>query len=106
MKNHSYNLHAPICGIFCFHSVAVARYAALIQAKSSTSQAQPSENERILICGLGASVGYERVERVFNTPRLKSQIRILSFSEGVSFACGKSPTHVYVWEQFSSPVLS
>lgn len=27
-------------------------------------------------------------------------------SEGVSFACGKSPTHVYVWEQFSSPVLS
>ena len=48
----------------------------------------------------------ERVERVFNTPRLKSQIRILSFSEGVSFACGKSPTHVYVWEQFSSPVLS
>ena len=26
------------------------------------------------ICGLGASVGYERVERVFNTPRLKSQI--------------------------------
>ena len=77
LKNHSYNLHAPICGIFCFHSVAVARYAALIQAKSSTSQAQPSENERILICGLGASVGYERVERVFNTPRLKSQIRIL-----------------------------
>ena len=69
-----------------FHSVAVARYAALIQAKSSTSQAQPSENERILICGLGASVGYERVERVFNTPRLKSQIRILSFSEGVCLA--------------------
>ena len=30
----------------------------------------------------------------------------ISFSEGVSFACGKSPTHVYVWEQFSSPVLS
>ena len=26
------------------------------------------------ICGLGANVGYERVERVFNTPRLKSQI--------------------------------
>ena len=46
-------------------------------------------------------------ESLFVTsPRLKSQIRILSFSEGVSFACGKSPTHVYVWEQFSSPVLS
>ena len=67
---------------------------------------QPAENEIILICGLGASIGYKRVEQVFNTPRLKSQIRILSFSEGVSFACGKSPTHVYVWEQFSSPVLS
>ena len=34
LKNHSYNLHAPICGIFCLHSVDVARYAALIQAKS------------------------------------------------------------------------
>ncbi|WP_442871968.1 DUF6783 domain-containing protein, partial [Anaerobutyricum hallii] len=37
MKNHSYNLHAPICGIFCLHSVGVARYAALIQAKSPTN---------------------------------------------------------------------
>ena len=37
MKNHSYNLHAPICGIFCLHSVDVARYAALIQAKSPTN---------------------------------------------------------------------
>ena len=34
MKNHSYNLHALIYGIFCLHSVAVARYAAFIQAKS------------------------------------------------------------------------
>ena len=37
LKNHSYNLHAPICGIFCLHSVGVARYAALIQAKSPTN---------------------------------------------------------------------
>ena len=37
LKNHSYNLHAPICGIFCLHSVDVARYAALIQAKSPTN---------------------------------------------------------------------
>ena len=37
MKNHSYNLHAPICGIFCLHSVDVARYAALIQVKSPTN---------------------------------------------------------------------
>jgi len=34
LKNHSYNLHALIYGIFCLHSVAVARYAAFIQAKS------------------------------------------------------------------------
>ncbi|WP_442853632.1 DUF6783 domain-containing protein, partial [Blautia sp. KLE 1732] len=26
MKNHSRNLHAPLCGIFCPNSVAVARY--------------------------------------------------------------------------------
>ncbi|EEG36759.1 hypothetical protein EUBHAL_01342 [Anaerobutyricum hallii DSM 3353] len=37
MKNHSCNLHAPICGIFCLHSVDVARYAALIQTKSPTN---------------------------------------------------------------------
>ena len=34
LKNHSSNLHTPIYGIFCLHSVAVARYAAFIQAKS------------------------------------------------------------------------
>ena len=37
LKNHSYNLHAPICAIFCLHSVDVARYAALIQVKSPTN---------------------------------------------------------------------
>ncbi len=37
LKNHSCNLHASICGIFCLHSVDVARYAALIQAKSPTN---------------------------------------------------------------------
>ena len=34
LKNHSCNLHTSIYGIFCLHSVAVARYAALSQAKS------------------------------------------------------------------------
>ena len=29
------------------------------------------------ICGLGASVGCERIERTFNTPRLKSQICLI-----------------------------
>ena len=37
MKNHSRNLHAPLCGIFCPNSVAVARYSALIRAKSPTN---------------------------------------------------------------------
>ena len=34
LKNHSSNLHASIYDIFCLHSVDVARYVALIQAKS------------------------------------------------------------------------
>ena len=37
MKNHSYNLHTLICGIFCPHSVDVARYAAFIRTKSPTN---------------------------------------------------------------------
>ena len=37
LKNHSCNLHVPICSIFCLHLVDVARYAALIQAKSPTN---------------------------------------------------------------------
>ena len=92
MKNHSCNLHAPICGIFCLHSVDVARYAALIQAKSPTNcnshlaesifhSSRHCQNHRstiLPICGLGASVGCERMERTFNTPRRKSQIGILS----------------------------
>ncbi|MDT4370506.1 hypothetical protein RO865_17150 [Blautia faecis] len=28
-KNHSRNLHAPLCGRFCPNSVAVARYSSL-----------------------------------------------------------------------------
>ncbi|MBD8991642.1 MAG: hypothetical protein EGR04_02280 [Blautia sp.] len=37
MKNHSRNLHAPLCGRFCLNSVTVARYGALIQSKSPTN---------------------------------------------------------------------
>ena len=37
LKNHFRNLQAPLCGIFYPHSVAVARYAALIRIKSSTN---------------------------------------------------------------------
>ncbi|MFQ7770913.1 MAG: DUF6783 domain-containing protein [Ruminococcus sp.] len=37
MKNHSRNLHALLCGIFCLNSVAAARYGALIRTKSPTN---------------------------------------------------------------------
>ncbi len=37
MKNHSRNLHAPLCGRFHPNSVAVAHYGALIRAKSPTN---------------------------------------------------------------------
>ena len=37
LKNHSRNLHAPLCRIFHPNSVAVARYGALIQAKYPTN---------------------------------------------------------------------
>ncbi len=37
LKNHSHNLHAPLCGRFCLNSVTVARYGALIRAKSPTN---------------------------------------------------------------------
>jgi hypothetical protein len=37
LKNHSRNLHAPLCGIFFPNSVAVARYGTIIRAKSSTN---------------------------------------------------------------------
>ena len=37
LKNHSRNLHAPLCGIFYPNSVAVARYGAFIRTKSPTN---------------------------------------------------------------------
>lgn len=43
----------------------------------SPSTAQKPMNFISHICGLGASVGCERVERTFNAPRLKSQICLI-----------------------------
>ena len=37
LKNHFHNVYAPLCGIFCPNSVDVARYDALIRAKSPTN---------------------------------------------------------------------
>ena len=36
-------------------------------------------------------------KRVFKPQRLKSQIRIISFPEGVYFACGKSGVYYFNW---------
>ena len=37
LKNHSRNMHAPLCGKFHPNSVAAARYSALIRVKSPTN---------------------------------------------------------------------
>ena len=60
LKNHSRNLHAPLCGIFCPNSVAVARYGALIRTKSPTNcDAHLAESlfqtrsRRLFLCRMG-----------------------------------------------------
>ena len=50
----------------------------------SPATAQKPVNFISHICGLGASVGCERVERTFNAPRLKAQIWIMKFT---GFVC-------------------
>ena len=44
---------------------------------NSLRDRRPRREKISYICGLGASVGCERVERTFNTPRLKSQICLI-----------------------------
>ena len=63
LKNHFRNLQAPLCGIFYPHSVAVARYAALIRINSPTNwdsqftkslfqtRSSPDEPEELLFTG-------------------------------------------------------
>ena len=46
----------------------------------SSATAQKPVNFISHICGLGASVGCERVERTFNAPRLKAQIWLMKFT--------------------------
>ena len=53
------------------------------------------------ICGLGASVGCERVERTFNTPRLKAQIWLMKFTGFVyslSNELNSNKKGVILWE--------
>ena len=54
---------------------------------SSPATVQKPVNFISHICGLGASVGCERVERTFNAPRLKSQICLIG---GNGFVCSVS----------------
>ena len=51
-------------------------YTELLFNSLDKLQAKPLPSIRH-ICGLGASVGCERVERTFNTPRLKAQICLI-----------------------------
>ena len=53
----------------------------------SSATAQKPVNFISHICGLGASVGCERVERTFNTQRLKAQIWLMKFT---GFVCSLS----------------
>ena len=53
----------------------------------SSATAQKPVNFISHICGLGASVGCERVERTFNAPRLKAQIWLMKFT---GFVCSLS----------------
>ena len=63
LKNYSRNLHAPLCGIFCPNSVAVARYGALIRAKSPTNcDAHLAESLfQIRSAAVGAPIGAEQL---------------------------------------------
>ena len=37
LKNHSFNLHTPLCGILYLNSITVARYGTLLQIKTPTN---------------------------------------------------------------------
>ena len=75
LKNHFRNLRAPLCGIFYPHSVAVARYAALIRIKSPTNwdsqltkslfQTRSSTTNRICRTGFHAEKGADRMLNIF-----------------------------------------
>ena len=59
LKNHFYNLHTLMCGIFCSNSVDVARYAALIRTKFPTIyQSQKIKKPYRARCDVGASKSY------------------------------------------------
>ena len=65
-------------------SASVPKSSHFLFNSSSPATVQKPVNFISHICGLGASVGCERVERTFNTPRLKAQIWLMKFT---GFVC-------------------
>ena len=67
----------------------------------SPATAQKPVNFISHICGLGASVGCERVERTFNTPRLKAQIWLMKFTGFVCSSLNELNSNFYhIFELF------
>ena len=79
--------------VFCVYSRVSRRHQLLspnlilLFNSSSPATVQKPVNFIRHICGLGASVGCERVERTFNTQRLKAQICLMKFT---GFVCSLS----------------
>ena len=84
-----------------YRQVQSSRYSQLFSSKQKTSASVPQSSHFPFnssspatvqkpvnfirhICGFGASVGCERVERTFNAPRLKAQIWLMNFT---GFVC-------------------
>ena len=68
-------------------SASVPKSSHFLFNSSSPATVQKPVNFIRHICGLGASVGCERVERTFNTQRLKAQICLMKFT---GFVCSLS----------------
>ena len=92
-KQSKYQIDYSICQIIPSipsHSRVSRRYQLLspnlllLFNSSSPATAQKPLPPIRHICGLGASVGCERVERTFNAPRLKAQIWLMKFT---GFVC-------------------
>ena len=86
----SQNIAGQIIPSIPSHSQVSRRYQLLspnplpLFNSPSPATAQKPVNFISHICGLGASVGCERVERTFNMPRLKAQIWLMKFT---GFVC-------------------
>ena len=71
------------CRVSRIHQLLSPKSLPLFNSSSPATAQKPLPPIRH-ICGLGASVGCERVERTFNAPRLKAQIWLMKFT---GFVC-------------------